>query len=59
MNCGVGRRRGLDPVLLWLWRRLAATAVIQPLASMCCGRGLKKTKTKKKKEKKTHSNFIS
>ena len=32
MSCGVGRRHCLDPALLWLWRRLAATAPIQPLA---------------------------
>ena len=32
MNCGVGLRRGLDPVLLWLWRRPVATAPIRPLA---------------------------
>ena len=32
MSCGVGRRRGTDPELLWLWRRLAATALIRPLA---------------------------
>ena len=32
MNCGVGCRRGLDPELLWLWRRLAAIAPIGPLA---------------------------
>ena len=32
MGCGVGRRRGLDPTLLWLWCRTAATAPIQPLA---------------------------
>ena len=32
MSCGVGRRCGLDPELLWLWWRLAATAPIQPLA---------------------------
>ena len=32
MSCGVGRRCGLDPALLWLWRRLAATAPIRPLA---------------------------
>ena len=32
MSCGVGRRCGVDPVLLWLWRRLAATALIGPLA---------------------------
>ena len=24
------RRRGSDPVLLWLWHRLAATALIRP-----------------------------
>ena len=29
---GVGRRHGSDPALLWLWRRLAATAPIRPLA---------------------------
>ena len=32
MNCGVGCRRGSDPVLLWLWCRLVATAPIRPLA---------------------------
>ena len=32
MSCGVGHRRGLDLVLLWLWRRPAATAPIRPLA---------------------------
>ena len=32
MSCGVGRRRGSDPALLWLWSRPAATALIQPLA---------------------------
>ena len=32
MSCGVGRRRSLDPVLLWLWRRPVATALIGPLA---------------------------
>ena len=32
MSCGVGHRHGLDPVLLWLWCRPAATALIQPLA---------------------------
>ena len=30
MSCGLGCRQSLDPV--WLWRRPAATAVIQPLA---------------------------
>ena len=32
MSCGVGCRRGSDPVLLWLWRRPVATAPIQLLA---------------------------
>ena len=32
MSCGVGRRRGLDPTLLWLWHRPAAIAPIRPLA---------------------------
>ena len=32
MSCGVGRRRGLDPTLLWLGRRPATTALIRPLA---------------------------
>ena len=32
VSCGVGRRHGSDPVLLWLWCRLAAAALIQPLA---------------------------
>ena len=32
MSCSVGRRCGLDPTLLWLWFRLAAAALIWPLA---------------------------
>ena len=32
MSCGVGHRRGSDPVLLWLWGRLAAAAPVGPLA---------------------------
>ena len=32
MSCGVGRTCGLDPTLLWLWCRPAATALIRPLA---------------------------
>ena len=31
MSCDVGCRRGSDPAL-WLWRRLACVAPIQPLA---------------------------
>ena len=32
MSCGVGCRHSSDPMLLWLWCRLAATAPIGPLA---------------------------
>ena len=32
MSRGVGHRRGMDPTVLWLWRRSAAAASIQPLA---------------------------
>ena len=32
MSCGVDCRLGSDPALLWLWRRLVATAPIRPLA---------------------------
>ena len=32
MSCVVGCRQGLDPTLLWLWRRPEATALIRPLA---------------------------
>ena len=32
LACGVGRRHGSDPTLLWLWYRLAAAALIRPLA---------------------------
>ena len=32
MSCGVvARRRGWDPMLLWLWCRPVASAAIQPL----------------------------
>ena len=32
MSCGVGHRCRSDPALLWLWRGLAAVALIGPLA---------------------------
>ena len=31
MTCGLSHRCGLDLVVLWLWRRPAATALIRPL----------------------------
>ena len=32
VSCGVGHRHSSDPALLWLWRRLEATALIRPQA---------------------------
>ena len=32
MSCGIGCRHGSDLALLWLWCRLAAVALIRPLA---------------------------
>ena len=32
VSSGVGLRCGLDPALLWLWRRSAGVALIRPLA---------------------------
>ena len=32
MSCGVGPKRAWDPALLWLCCRLAAVALIPPLA---------------------------
>ena len=32
VSCGVGGRHGSDLLLLWLWCRLAAAALIRPLA---------------------------
>ena len=49
MNGGVGHRRGSDPLLLWLWRRLAAVAPVRPLV-ICHGCGPKKTKDRKKRK---------
>ena len=50
MSCGVGGRRGLDPVLLWLWHRPAATATYAMGAALRKGKRTKKTKKKKKKK---------
>ena len=50
---GVGCRHGSDLTLLWLWARLAAAALIQPLAwelSYAVGAALKRKKRKKKKK---------
>ena len=55
MSCGAGCRCGLDPALLWLWCRPAATAPIRPLAwelPYAEGVALKRQKKKKKRKKK-------
>ena len=55
MSCGVGHRHGSDPMLLWLWHRVAATALIRPLAwelPYAAGATVEKTKRPKKKKKK-------
>ena len=52
MSCGVGRRHGMDPVLLWY--RTAAADPIQPLAwesPYALGAAIKRRKKKKKKKK--------
>ena len=50
MSCGVGLRHGSDLVLLWLWRRPAAAALIQPLAwELPCATDAALKKDKKKK----------
>ena len=55
MSCGVGRRRGSDPVLLWLWYRLVATAPIGPFTwdpPHATGVALEKAKRQKYHKKK-------
>lgn len=53
MSCGAGHRCGLDPVLLQLWWRPAATVPIQTLTwelSRAPGEALKKGRDQKKKK---------
>ena len=61
VSCGVGHRCGSDPVLLWLWHRPAATALIGPLAwepPYAVGETLEKAKRPKKKKKKLISEHL-
>ena len=51
MSCGVGRRCSSDTTLPWLWRRLAAVALIRTLAwepPYAAGTALKSRKNKQK-----------
>ena len=53
MSCGVGRRCGSDPALLWFWCRLAATAPIGPIAwepSYAAGAALEMAKRQERKK---------
>jgi len=55
MSCGVGHRCGSDPMLLWLWHRLTATAPIRPLvweSPYAAAAAQKMAKRQKKKKKK-------
>ena len=59
MSCGVGLRRSLDLALLWLWRRLAAVALVQPLAwKLLYATGVALKSKKKKKKKKAPPIFL-
>ena len=61
-HCGVGRRHGLNPSLLWLWHRPAAAAPIRPLAwklPYAAGAALKKEKKRKKHEEKITEMLLS
>ena len=52
MSCGVGHRHSSEPVLLWLWRRPAAAALIRPLPwepPFAAGTAPEKAKRQKKK----------
>ena len=63
MSCGVGRRHGSEPPLLWLWCRPEATALIGPLVwepPCAAGASLKRKKDqKKKKERKKKRNLTN
>ena len=54
MSCGVGHRHGSDPVLLWLWCKPVAIALIRPLAlepPYASGAAQEKAKNKQNKTK--------
>ena len=61
MSCGVGHRHGSDPVLLWLWCRLVAVALVHPLAwesPYAVGVALKRQKNKNNNNKKSINNSL-
>jgi len=61
VSYGVGCRCGLDPVLLWLWRRLVATAPTVLLAwepPYAAREAQEMAKRQKKKKKKKNSRWV-
>ena len=61
MSCGIGRRCGSDLALLCLWCRLAATALIRPLAwepPCATGAALKTYKKRKRKKRQIWNGWI-
>ena len=59
VSCGVGRRCGSDPALLWLWCRPTATAPIGPLAwEPPYAAEVAQEMAKRQKRKKKKKNYI-
>ena len=59
VSCAIGCRCHLDPVLLWLWHRLAAVAPIPPLAwELTYATSVALKSKKKKKKKKKHIQWV-
>ena len=62
MSCGVGRRFGSDPTLLWLQHRPVATAPNGPLAwepPYVAGAALKDKRQKKKTKKPVYRRHLT
>ena len=62
MSCGVGCRCRSDPALPWLWCRLAATALVRPLAwepPYAAGVALERQKKKKKKKERGYCHAVT
>ena len=59
MSCGVGRRCGSDPALLWLWRRQRVP--IRPLAwePPCAARAAQEVAKRQKNKNKNKNPYPS
>ena len=61
VSCGVGCRCSLDPVWLWLWCRLAAVALIQPLAQelpYAVGVALKRRRRRRRRKNSVKNHLV-